>query len=79
MKIPDQVSVIGFDDLVLSKHLTPSLSTIRIPTEEMWCRAADTLLALLEDKEAPKAIEIDVSLVLRESTGAPPQMVDVTK
>jgi LacI family transcriptional regulator len=79
VKIPDQVSVIGFDDLVLSKHLTPSLSTIRIPTQEMWCRAADTLLALLEDKEAPKAIEIDVSLVLRESTCVPPQTVDVTK
>lgn len=72
VKIPDDVSVIGFDDLVLSKHLSPSLSTIQIPTEEMWCRAADTLLALLEGTEAPKVIEIDVSLVVRESTGIPP-------
>ncbi|MCY6379946.1 LacI family DNA-binding transcriptional regulator [Hoeflea prorocentri] len=70
--IPRQVSVIGFDDLVLSKHLKPSLSTIQIPTEEMWCRAADTLLARLERLEAPRAIEIDVSLVVRESTGVPP-------
>jgi len=74
VKIPDHVSVMGFDDLVLSKHLSPSLSTIQIPTEEMWCRAADTLLALLDDAEAPKAIEIDVSLVVRESTGVPPKL-----
>lgn len=71
--IPKQVSVIGFDDLVLSRHLSPSLSTIQIPTEEMWCRAADTLLALLADQEVPKAIEIDVSLVVRESTGTAPK------
>lgn len=69
--IPGDVSVIGFDDLVLSRHLTPSLTTIQIPTEVMWCRAADTLLALLDDAEAPVAIEIDVSLVVRESTAAP--------
>lgn len=69
--IPGDVSVIGFDDLTLSKHLKPSLSTIQIPTEEMWCRAADTLLARLEGLETPKAIEIDVSLVVRESTGVP--------
>ena len=69
--IPRDVSVIGFDDLVLSKHLKPSLSTVQIPTEEMWCRAADTLLARLGGLEPPRAIEIDVSLVVRESTGVP--------
>jgi len=69
--IPGDVSVIGFDDLVLSKHLKPSLSTIQIPTEEMWCRAADTLLARLDGLETPNAIEIDVSLVVRDSTGVP--------
>lgn len=73
LRIPDNVSVMGFDDLVLSRHLSPSLTTIQIPTEEMWCRAADTLLALLNQEEAPKAIEISVSLVVRESTGVPPQ------
>ena len=70
--IPRDVSVIGFDDLVRSKHLTPSLSTIRIPTEDMWRRAADTLIARLDGLESPTAIEIDVSLVVRESTGVPP-------
>ena len=69
--IPGDVSVIGFDDLALSKHLKPSLSTIQIPTEDMWCRAADTLLSRLEGIESPIAIEIDVSLVVRESTGIP--------
>lgn len=71
--IPGEVSVIGFDDLVLSRHLKPSLSTIQIPTKDMWCRAADTLMALLEGLESPVAVEIDVNLVVRESTGVPPR------
>lgn len=70
-RIPEDVSVIGFDDLVLSRHLTPSLTTIQIPTQEMWCLAADMLLALLDQKEYQTAIEIDVSLIVRESTAPP--------
>lgn len=70
--IPRQVSVVGFDDLVLSRHLKPSLTTIQIPTELMWTRAADVLLGILRGADMPRATEIDVNLVVREST-APPQ------
>ncbi|WP_299619048.1 LacI family DNA-binding transcriptional regulator [Pelagibius sp.] len=72
IRIPEEVSVVGFDDLVLSRHLKPSLTTIRVPTQEMWCRAADMLLALLSGKDTPRALEIETSLIVRESTGPAP-------
>lgn len=73
IRIPEEVSVVGFDDLVLSRHLKPSLTTIRVPTQEMWCRAADMLLALLGGKDTPRALEIETSLIVRESTGPAPK------
>ncbi|NIA69801.1 substrate-binding domain-containing protein [Pelagibius litoralis] len=73
IRIPDQVSVVGFDDLVLSRHLKPSLTTIRVPTQEMWCRAADMLFARLNGTDTPRAVEIETSLILRESTGPAPK------
>lgn len=71
INIPDDVSIIGFDDLVISRHLSPALTTIQIPTQEMWCRAADMLLDLLKGKDGPSAVEIDFSLIVRESTAPP--------
>ncbi len=71
--IPEEVSVVGFDDLVLSRHLKPSLTTIRVPTQEMWCRAADMLLARLNGDDTPRAVEIETSLIVRESTGPVPE------
>lgn len=72
ISIPEQVSIIGFDDLDLCRHLKPSLSTIQIPTKEMWTRAADSLLSRLKGMSVPKAIEVDINLVVRESTAPPP-------
>jgi len=71
VSIPHDVSVMGFDDLALSRHLQPSLTTVHVPTREMWCKAADTLFALMKGKEAPRAVEIEVNLVVRESTSGP--------
>ncbi|MDA8747003.1 LacI family DNA-binding transcriptional regulator [Litoreibacter sp.] len=73
IRIPEEVSIMGFDDLVISRHLSPSLTTIQIPTQVMWCRAADMLLDLLKGKERQPAVEIDVSLIVRESTAPPRQ------
>lgn len=73
IRVPQQVSVVGFDDLVLSRHLKPALTTIRVPTREMWCRAADMLFARLAGEATPRAIEIETALIVRESTGPAPR------
>ena len=72
IRIPEEVSVVGFDDLDLSRHLKPGLTTIRVPTQEMWCRAADMLFARLDGRDTPRAVEIETSLILRGSTGPAP-------
>jgi LacI family transcriptional regulator len=69
VRVPAELSIVGFDDLELARHLRPSLTTMRVPTEEMWCRAADYLLAVLASSPAIDNFEIEVGLVVRESTG----------
>ncbi len=71
-KIPDDVSIVGFTDGILSKHFIPSLTTISQHGEEMGIRAAKLLIDKLEGEEdVPeeyKTVIIDTSLIQRQST-----------
>lgn len=71
--VPRDLSIVGFDDLELARHLHPTLSTIRVPTEEMWSIAADRLVAALRGEPLQRSTEIDVALVVRQSTGPAPK------
>ena len=73
LEVPGDVSIIGFDDLELARHVQPALTTVRVQTEEMWGAAADRLLSMMRREPAQRATEIDVSLVVRESTGPAPR------
>lgn len=70
--VPQQLSVVGFDDLELSRQWRPGLTTVHVPTERMWELAADYLLDRLEgrDVDVPQQ-EIAVELVVRGSTAPP--------
>jgi LacI family transcriptional regulator len=70
--VPEQLSIVGFDDLELAGHLQPGLTTVRVPAEEMWRLAADRVLDALRGVEVPRATEIEVALVVRGSTAPPP-------
>ena len=72
LSVPDDVSVVGFDDLPMSQHIRPSLTTIRVPSEEMGRRAAEYLVARLAGEETADQVELEVSLVVRASTTRPP-------
>lgn len=68
-KVPQDVQIIGFDDIPLSGLLSPSLSTIRQPAAEMGREAAGLLIKLIEqDKVEDKIIQLPVSFVERETT-----------
>ncbi len=71
LAVPGQLSIVGFDDLELAAQLQPALTTVRVPAEAMWRSAADRLLALLAGDELPGGAEIEVALVVRESSGPP--------
>lgn len=71
LSVPDDLSVMGFDDLEWSRHLRPSLTTIHLPTDEVWTRAGEYLVNMLTGRPATLHHEVDASLVVRESTARP--------
>jgi|GEM_PF-1705853 len=56
LRVPADLSVIGFDDLELSQHITPALTTIRYNANDMWSKAADSLLTRIEGERPPLAL-----------------------
>jgi len=73
VRVPDDLSVIGYDDLQLSRWVGPPLTTIRQPLAEMAAMAARQLIAMSDGGETPISNRIDLatSLVVRESTAPP--------
>ena len=73
IRVPEEASVVGIDNLDASKHLHPPLSTVRVPFEEMGYRAARMLLASIQDPDRPRErIILPETLVIRKSTAPPP-------
>jgi DNA-binding LacI/PurR family transcriptional regulator len=70
--VPEDVSVVGFDDIQSAAYSTPSLTTVRQPLTEMGMRGAQILLDRIanRDKEYPAEITMEPALVVRESTAA---------
>ena len=68
IRVPDDVSLIGFDDQPLSAYMTPPLTTVRQPAVEIGARAGRAILALLQDEQVVLA-RFPAQLVVRESTG----------
>lgn len=71
--VPDQLSVTGFDDIDLSAHLVPALTTIRIPADEMGEQIARYIVQVLERGSAPLPAPLETECVVRGSTAAPPR------
>jgi LacI family transcriptional regulator len=70
-RIPEDVSVVGFDDAYFSKFLNPPLTTVRIPREQLSRLTVEALLQPSYPYQRGKSIKLLTSLVLRESTAAP--------
>jgi DNA-binding LacI/PurR family transcriptional regulator len=71
LRVPADVSVLGFDDIYAAAFHNPALTTIRQPLFEMGSLAAETLLGRLADgKEAsiPEVLSVEPTLVVRNST-----------
>ena len=70
LRVPQDISVIGFDDIQGAAYSNPSLTTVRQPLAEMGRIAAKALLERIEGKkDGPAEIAIEPSLVVRQSTG----------
>jgi DNA-binding LacI/PurR family transcriptional regulator len=72
LRIPDDLSVVGFDDLPVVAWVDPPLTTVHQPLTEMAVAATELALALGRGEEAPQiGLEIATTLTIRESTAPP--------
>ena len=72
LHIPEDLSVVGFDDLPVARWVGPPLTTVRQPLIEMAEAAAELVLDMAHDKEPPQMrVELATELIVRESTAAP--------
>jgi LacI family transcriptional regulator len=72
LRCPDDVSLVGFNDMPFVDRLTPPLSTVHVPHYQIGAEAARMLLDRLANPALPaKSITLPATLVLRESTAPP--------
>ncbi|MFN7996359.1 MAG: LacI family DNA-binding transcriptional regulator [Bryobacteraceae bacterium] len=71
VNVPGDISICGFDDLLLASYTSPPLTTIRQPMKEMGRRAAEILLALLQGKGSQRQVKFTGELIVRQSTAPP--------
>jgi LacI family transcriptional regulator len=73
LRVPEDVSIIGFDDLPIAQYTLPRLTTIRVPAKRMGHLAATKLIDWIRRGAAPEREELSVELVVRGTTGPPPE------
>lgn len=69
--VPDDVSIIGFDDLPMTRLVNPPLSSVHVPAREMGEAAADALIAAVDNNKPIQSLEIEARLIMRASTRRP--------
>jgi LacI family transcriptional regulator len=74
VRVPGDLSVLGFDDIALAAMVHPSLTTVALPKEQAGRAGVDLLLQLLEQPDRPAVRrELPVQLMVRGSTGPIPR------
>jgi DNA-binding LacI/PurR family transcriptional regulator len=68
-KVPEDVSVIGFDDLGFAQFLNPPLTTVRAPIETVGRIATERLFGLLENQSSNEVLILPTEIIFRRSCG----------
>jgi DNA-binding LacI/PurR family transcriptional regulator len=71
IRVPQDLSVTGFDDIFFSSYVQPPLTTVRQPMRELGRRAMQLLFALLRKEKAERSVFVQGELVVRGSTAPP--------
>jgi LacI family transcriptional regulator len=71
MEIPRDIALVGFDDVPVAKYIFPSLTTIKLPMEELTRCACDMLVGMINGEQpAQRNMLLDAKLIVRRSCGA---------
>ncbi len=71
ISVPEQVSVVGYDDISPCAYVEPPLTTVHVPLRELGIRGMRRALALLSGETPTNGIELPLKLTVRSSTGPP--------
>jgi DNA-binding LacI/PurR family transcriptional regulator len=69
LNVPEDIAVIGFDDLGFAPFLNPPLTTVRAPTESVGRIAAERLFDLLENQTSDEVVILPTEIIFRRSCG----------
>jgi LacI family transcriptional regulator len=79
-RIPEDLSLVGFDDLPISRWFSPPLTTVRQPLAQMGRIAAEMLVGMIEQREPHgRQVELATELVVRSSTARHPGLSSRSK
>lgn len=71
LSVPQDMSLVGFDDLFIASYTQPPLTTVRQPRRQMGLLAMESLLKLMSGQESAGTISVPAELIVRESTAPP--------
>ena len=71
LSVPEDVSIVGFDDLNMAAFYNPPLTSVHIPRHEIGRRAAEALIQLLTGRAVAREVILPTRLIIRESTAPP--------
>lgn len=76
-RVPEDLAVVGFDDIILAHSATPPLTTIRVPIRALGTTAAELLLAQLEGRSVARGVtHVATALIARRSCGCSNTILD---
>lgn len=67
VRVPDDIAVAGFGDIISSSVTVPALTTVHVPMQEIGAQSVSLLLRILEDGGSVTSLQLDTTLVVRES------------
>ncbi len=71
INVPDDISLVGFDDLSIASYISPLLTTVGQPKQQMGRMAMETMLKLISGVDTKANIKVEGELIIRESTAPP--------
>ena len=72
LRVPQDISIVGFDGIELGSFMNPALTTLRLPIRQMGVTVAEMILRLIAGEEISREVWFEPELIVRESTAPPP-------